>query len=1578
MTSATDNSTVPVHPEIVKVSGGTLPPVDQRVILQGGDTFADATEIPSLPYSDAGTNVGYAHDYSPSCLGSSGADVVYFYAPAADGAINASLCGSTFDTGIAIYDGDASTQIACNDDFCGTASEVDNVPVLAGHTYYIVVTGYSTYTGDYTLNVTETPAPTPGDNCTDPIVVTLPAQLPYSDENHTCGRLDDYNATCLGSYDGGEDIIYQLDVTEDGTYGINLDPLGTTWTGILIDNACPPNPTTCIATSTMGGSTPHGFPAINLTAGTYYIMIDTWPSPTCISDFMLTINAATECNVVCPDPNTPEGEPDCYDEYVDVTNGGCNSTPNVFGTIVDGETICATAGTYLFTGLQYRDTDWYTLSVAERKTITATAVAEFPMLMYIISAPCPGGVTAGPLTVLPCSTGVLSAVVDPGDYYIFIGPSVFTGVTCGTPYYVTASVTDPPPPPTADFQVTAPGTWTDGNTCGAINNCTLRASEDQIWEITLPNDGTYTFSLCNSATDWDSYIYLGTSPCSQDLGYNDDGLNCPGLMSELRVTNLTAGVVYLTVEGFSDTYCGPYQLDVTYEPPCVVTCPPEGVPEGEPTCYDEYVDVTNGGCNSDPAVFQDLFDGDVICGTSGTFMFTGLNYRDTDWYQLTVSELKTINFTVDAEFPLLLFILDGNNGCAGAITLASGTAIECTPLTISTTVTAGTYWLWVGPSVFTGVPCGADYVASVTLTTPPPPPPNDLCENVVPVPLVAGTPLTFTGDNTNALAIGDCASFSSFANVWEGFTTTECLDITVDYCGTTPAFGNAWLGMAIDCPCTGTVPYFSFDVTTCPDGNVTVVFRHVPAGTYYYPVMNDPATGSVGPYTLNVNGTACPPPPANDLCSGAIQMTVPGTEVGSTADATLDSEFPTCGTTIDAAGIWYSVQGTGNTMTASTCNAYTTYDTKINVFCYSCETPICVGGNDDNCVEFGLRSSLSWCSDPTATYLVLVQGYGGATGDFQLDITDDGVPCTGAIVCGVPIFGVNPTEVNGQAAPGGSANQLLTISNTGDAQLDGTAYITIQAPSPLRTLPPTPIDNKGAISAPPTPLKVEVPMPPKDQRAILQGGDNCADFIDLGNTEPVSDAGTTAGYANNYGPFTAQPACWQGSFFANGSCAGPDVTFKWTAPYDSIYTFSLCGSGYDSGLLLYNFTCPTEPTEADIICGNDDACGLQSELTNIPLLAGQQILVVVDGYTGASGSYTLNIAAVVPPPPPPGCPEGSIVSQGPTLPDEAWTFATSSAELGYTAYESFVGLTAHINEVKVWGLQLTYNAGWSSCVEDPAMLQVKFYQDAGGFPGAEIASYDVSVSPVQTGNLFNGWPEVEFDVTLPEEVTLFSGWISVQDISVDGCNFLWQDSFGGDMMSLQSPDGGATFTVGAYDLSLCLMGTTFTPWLTIDQTSFSVAPGNTTQMNVMMNGTGLAVGTYYGAVIITTNEPTIAVHTIPVTFQITGGGTCNYHVGDANNSQVFNGLDVTYSVGYFKGGPPPPYSCECTPGHTWFVAGDVNASCSFNGLDVTFMVSYFKGGPMVHGCPDCLPAGDILLNPGTPVINAPAQNGAGQ
>ena len=104
-----------------------------------------------------------------------------------------------------------------------------------------------------------------------------------------CGLGNFYSETCLDLYDGGEDIIYELTVTGDWVVDITLDPKGTTYTGLLVSDVCPPT-TACLDFSTNSGGTAHGIEALSLTAGTYYIMVDTWPAPDCIPDFDLTIS----------------------------------------------------------------------------------------------------------------------------------------------------------------------------------------------------------------------------------------------------------------------------------------------------------------------------------------------------------------------------------------------------------------------------------------------------------------------------------------------------------------------------------------------------------------------------------------------------------------------------------------------------------------------------------------------------------------------------------------------------------------------------------------------------------------------------------------------------------------------------------------------------------------------------------------------------------------------------------------------------------------------------------------------------------------------------------------------------------------------------------------------------------------------------------------------------------------------------------------------------------------------------------------------------------------------------------------
>ncbi len=134
--------------------------------------------------------------------------------------------------------------------------------------------------------------PPGGDNCGAPLAVSLGlGDLPWSNSNTTCLRVNDYQETCLGSYDNGEDIIYELTVLEAMEVDITLDPLGTQWTGVAIDDVCPPDGT-CLGSSTSDSGSPHKISGMYLEPGVYYIIIDTWPPPDCIADFVLTISEA--------------------------------------------------------------------------------------------------------------------------------------------------------------------------------------------------------------------------------------------------------------------------------------------------------------------------------------------------------------------------------------------------------------------------------------------------------------------------------------------------------------------------------------------------------------------------------------------------------------------------------------------------------------------------------------------------------------------------------------------------------------------------------------------------------------------------------------------------------------------------------------------------------------------------------------------------------------------------------------------------------------------------------------------------------------------------------------------------------------------------------------------------------------------------------------------------------------------------------------------------------------------------------------------------------------------------------------
>ncbi|KAK9901231.1 hypothetical protein WJX75_001560 [Coccomyxa subellipsoidea] len=119
--------------------------------------------ISSVPYTGVGTTVGFSQDYHPTaCSGTaetslqSAPDVVYAFKPATNCAVSVSLCGSAFDTRLALYsrsdDWSDLTEVACNDDYCQDRSYLEAV-MSAGSIYYLVISGFQAAAGQYQLDV---------------------------------------------------------------------------------------------------------------------------------------------------------------------------------------------------------------------------------------------------------------------------------------------------------------------------------------------------------------------------------------------------------------------------------------------------------------------------------------------------------------------------------------------------------------------------------------------------------------------------------------------------------------------------------------------------------------------------------------------------------------------------------------------------------------------------------------------------------------------------------------------------------------------------------------------------------------------------------------------------------------------------------------------------------------------------------------------------------------------------------------------------------------------------------------------------------------------------------------------------------------------------------------------------------------------------------------------------------------------------------------------------------------------------------------------------------------------------------
>ena len=147
----------------------------------------------------------------------------------------------------------------------------------------------------------------------------------------------------------------------------------------------------------------------------------------------------------CPEGALLEGEPDCYQGYFDLYNGGCTSAG---WTLIDDchQDVCGRSGTFVLGDLQYRDTDWYEIW-GRGDTVTVACTADFAVqLLLIYQADC-DDLAYEYMRMPVCEEAVVRHVIEDGAVaWIWVGPSPFAGlIPCGTPYkmHVTGHGTPP-------------------------------------------------------------------------------------------------------------------------------------------------------------------------------------------------------------------------------------------------------------------------------------------------------------------------------------------------------------------------------------------------------------------------------------------------------------------------------------------------------------------------------------------------------------------------------------------------------------------------------------------------------------------------------------------------------------------------------------------------------------------------------------------------------------------------------------------------------------------------------------------------------------------------------------------------------------------------------------------------------------------------------------------------------------------------------------------------------------------------------------------------------------------------------
>ncbi len=431
----------------------------------------------------------------------------------------------------------------------------------------------------------------------------------------------------------------------------------------------------------------------------------------------------------CPCP------PPCnyQDRDIEPGNNTCTSAPAEF---ICDDTLCG----------EIRlgpapDEDWYLFFVfgpnCQRLTLDVFAngtpgyfgyLAGLDPIIELWDPTCTTQLTLDDNSGISNDARLISGCLTPGTYRIKIaGVAGTTG-----PYVFAAHCDDCPcngqcPYPSVDFDPandlcasTNPMLFCADTACGEIIYTQPGLPFDRDWyQISVPAGSCQSLTIDAFGDDTPPYatfgggldptLWLYASDCSTLLEFDYDS----GIGTDSKITSgcLAPGVYNVLVESTTGSN-GPYILAIgctTCQCPCSLTCNPNLPLEGE-LCPNLAGDFYNGGCLTNPPTFLPIACGSRFCGTS--FAMGGL--RDTDWFQFTLAVPRRINWKVSAEFPFEMGIYKPNPNCSNLQTIRYTTGQQCeTKQHIVKCLAAGTYYFYIAPTVYNGVPC-AEYRSQLT------------------------------------------------------------------------------------------------------------------------------------------------------------------------------------------------------------------------------------------------------------------------------------------------------------------------------------------------------------------------------------------------------------------------------------------------------------------------------------------------------------------------------------------------------------------------------------------------------------------------------------------------------------------------------------------------------------------------------------------------------------------------------------------------------------------------------------------------------------------------------------------------